>query len=156
MRKTLIAILFAAICPLLLAQQTLNNDSVIKMVKMGFQEDMIINAINRSPGTYDTSTDGLTALKNAGVKSNVVSAMVSKGTAPAAPSTPPQPTAPAALAAPPQTVPATAVPSTVRASAAQPAAPMNSPVPPANRPRVFLQSQSHGSLWNAYGINRWK
>jgi hypothetical protein len=55
-----------------------NNDSVIRMVKMGFQEDMIINAINRSPGTYDTSPDGLVALKNARVGDKVVSAMVSK------------------------------------------------------------------------------
>jgi hypothetical protein len=54
-RNALIAIVFLAACPLLLAQQTLNKDSVIKMVKMGFPEDMIVNAINRAPGTYDTS-----------------------------------------------------------------------------------------------------
>jgi hypothetical protein len=44
---------------LLLAQQTLNNDAVVKMVKMGFGEDLIVNAINHSPGAYDTSMDGL-------------------------------------------------------------------------------------------------
>jgi hypothetical protein len=57
-RTFLVAIAVFAVFPLLLAQQTLNNDSVIKMVKMGFREDMIVNAINRSPGTYDTSPPG--------------------------------------------------------------------------------------------------
>jgi hypothetical protein len=67
MGKFLVAIAVFAVFPLLLAQQTLNNDSVIKMVKMGFPEDRIVNAINRSPGTYDTSVDGLNALKNLGL-----------------------------------------------------------------------------------------
>jgi len=61
--KVLVAIAFFAIFPLLLAQQTLNNDCVIKMFKMGFPDDMIVNAINRSPGTYDTAADGLIALR---------------------------------------------------------------------------------------------
>jgi hypothetical protein len=78
MGKFLVAIAVFAFFPLLLAQQTLNNDSVIKMVKMGFPEDTIVNAINRSPGTYDTSPAGLTALRNAGVGDKAVAAMVSK------------------------------------------------------------------------------
>ena len=76
--QLLVCLLAILAMPLASAQQTLNNDSVIRMVKMGFQEDMIINAINRSPGTYDTSTDGLVALKNARVGDKVVSAMVSR------------------------------------------------------------------------------
>jgi hypothetical protein len=55
MRKFLVAIAVFAVVPILLAKQTLNNDSVIKMVKMGFPDDMVVNALNRSPGTYDTS-----------------------------------------------------------------------------------------------------
>jgi hypothetical protein len=103
-RKVLVAIAFFVAFPLLLAQQTLNNDSVIKMVKVGFPEDMIVNAINRSSGVYDTSADGLIALKNAGVGSKTISAMVAKETRPA------QPSAPAPPAAPPQIVPAANVP----------------------------------------------
>jgi hypothetical protein len=101
MHRLLVAISVFAVFPLLLAQQTLNNDSVIKMVKMGFPEDMIVNAINRSPGAYDTSANGLTALKNAGVGDKEVAAMVAKGTAPV---TPPPPNAPA-QATPSQDVP---------------------------------------------------
>jgi hypothetical protein len=85
MGKVLVAIAVFAVFPLLLAQQTLNNDSVIKMVKMGFQDDTIISAINRSPGTYDTSVDGLNALKNAGVTSKVSGALVSKASVVTAP-----------------------------------------------------------------------
>ena len=77
MRKILIAIAFL-ICPLLPAQQTLNNDNVINATKAGFSEDFIVATINRSPGNYDTSVDGLNALKNAGVSSKVVAAVVSK------------------------------------------------------------------------------
>lgn len=136
MRTTVIAIVFFAICPLVLAQQTLNNDSVIKMVKMGFPQEMIINAINRSPGTYDTSSDGLVALKNAGVGSNVVSAMVLKGTArvPSSALAPPTVTAPPP--SPPHTLPAATIP-----SAAQ----------PAERPRVFITDSSSWEMRGAVG-----
>jgi hypothetical protein len=72
------------------AQQSFNNDSVIKMFKMGFQEEMIVGQINRMPGTYDTSVAGLTALKNAGVGDKAVAAMVNKAAAPAPPAGPTQ------------------------------------------------------------------
>ena len=143
MRTTVIAIVFFAICPLVLAQQTLNNDSVIKMVKMGFPQEMIINAINRSPGTYDTSSDGLVALKNAGVGSNVASAMALKGTAraPSLALAPPTGTAPPP--SPPHTLPAATIP-----SAAQ----------PAERPRVFITDSSSWRLRSRWRIKfgiRW-
>jgi hypothetical protein len=102
MRKTLLAALFLAFCSLLTAQQALNNDSIIKMVKAGLSDDLIITTINASPATFDTSTDGLIALKSAGVSDKVVAAMVTKSAAPAAaapgaaPAAPPQPPSPAA------------------------------------------------------------
>jgi hypothetical protein len=67
----------------LTAQQAMNNDAVIKLVKAGLSEDLIISTINSQPGTYDTSTDGLIALKKAGVSDKVVGAIVTKGFAPA-------------------------------------------------------------------------
>ena len=67
MSRVLIAIGFLVVYPLLLAQQTLNDDSVIKLMKAGVSEDVIISTINRSPGSYDTSVDGLIAMKNAGM-----------------------------------------------------------------------------------------
>jgi hypothetical protein len=83
MRKGLLVLTFLALCPLLVAQQSLNNDSVIKLVKAGLSEDLIVSTINASPGTYDTSANGLIALKTAGVSDKVVTAIVMKSTAPA-------------------------------------------------------------------------
>jgi hypothetical protein len=76
---------FLAICSLLVGQQSLNNDAVVKLVKAGLSEDLIVSTINTQPGTYDTSTDGLIALKVAGVGDKVVSVIVAKaaGSAPA-------------------------------------------------------------------------
>ncbi len=78
MRKCILAVVFLAICPLLVAQQALNNDSVIKMVKAGLSDDLIVTTINGSTGTFDTSADGIIALKTAGVSDRVVSAIVTK------------------------------------------------------------------------------
>jgi hypothetical protein len=82
MRKTLFALLFLAFCPFLAAQQSLNNDAIIKLVKAGLSDDLIVTTISASAGTYDTSTDGLIALKTAGVSDKIVAAMVSKAFAP--------------------------------------------------------------------------
>jgi hypothetical protein len=75
MSKAFIAVGFLV---LLLGQQTLNNDSVVNLRKAGFSEDVIISAINRSQGAYDTSVDGLIALKNAGISDKEISAIVAK------------------------------------------------------------------------------
>jgi len=78
MHKKILAIVFLAFCPVLLAQQGLNNDSVIKLAKAGLSDDAIISTISASPGTYDTSANALVALKTAGVSDKVISAMVVK------------------------------------------------------------------------------
>jgi hypothetical protein len=76
--------------------KTLNNDAVIKLVKAGLSDDLIVTTINASAGNYDTSADGVIALKAAGGSDKVVSALVVKASAP-----PPAPqTAPAIAAAP--------------------------------------------------------
>jgi hypothetical protein len=85
MRKSLLAVLFLVFASLLTAQQTLNNEGVIKMVKAGLSEDVIAAAVSSSPGTYDTSADGLVALKSAGVGDKVVTAIVTRASAPAVP-----------------------------------------------------------------------
>lgn len=91
MRKGFLAVVFLALCPLLVAQQSLNNDSVIKLVKAGLSEDLIVSTINASPGTYDTSADGLIALKHAGVSDKIVAQIVLKSTTPAPSAQPPIP-----------------------------------------------------------------
>jgi hypothetical protein len=112
MSKVVIAVGFLV---LLLGQQTMNNESVVNLMKAGFSEDVIISAINRSQGAFDTSVDGLIALKNAGITNKEIAAIVAKA----------YPQSSAALV-----VPAVAGTPTVRA---------------ANKPRVFLRAQTHSS-----------
>ena len=68
-----------------IAQEAMTNESVIKMVKAGLSDDLIVQSINGSPGTYSTTTNDLIALKQAGVSDKVVGAMLVKGNAPAVP-----------------------------------------------------------------------
>jgi hypothetical protein len=100
MRKYFLAFVLMAICPLLVAQQSLNNDAVIKLVKAGLSDDLIVSTINAQPGTYDTSTDGLIALKTAGASDKVVSAIVMKASGAAIPAASPQPVATASTLPP--------------------------------------------------------
>ncbi len=81
----------AVLCVLLLsvasAQQALNNDAILKLVKAGMGDDLIVNMVNTQPGTYSLSTDDLIALKSSGASERVISAMLLKksGGAPAGP-----------------------------------------------------------------------
>ncbi len=106
MRKYILAIVFLAISPLLYAQLALNNEAVIKLVKAGLSDDLIITTINMMPGSYDTSPDGLIALKSAGASDKVVGAIVTKASATAPP--PPVPVAPTPPPPPPAPTPAPA------------------------------------------------
>jgi hypothetical protein len=80
MRKGFIALVFLAFCTTLVAQQAMDNVSIIKLVKAGLSDDLIVNTINASPAAYDTSANGLIALKTAGASDRVVSAIVLKAT----------------------------------------------------------------------------
>ena len=53
-------------------------------MKAGLSDDLIVSTINSSPGSYDTSADGLIALKKAGVSDKVVAAIATKNAAPSA------------------------------------------------------------------------
>ena len=56
--------------------ETLNNSTVIQLVKAGLGNDAVIAKIKTTPGKYDLSTDDLIALKNAGVPGDVIAAMI--------------------------------------------------------------------------------
>ena len=90
MRKTLFAVAFMVICPLLVAQQSMNNDGVLKLIKAGLSEDLVVSTINGSPGQYETSADALIALKSGGATDKEISAIVlrSSGVSPAASNAP--------------------------------------------------------------------
>ena len=71
------------------AQDVLNNDSIIKMVKAGLGEGVVVSMVQSQPGKYSLTADDLVKLKQQGVPDKVMAAMVSKGTAGPAPATSP-------------------------------------------------------------------
>jgi hypothetical protein len=81
MRKYVLAFVFLTICPLLIAQQPLNNESVVKLIKSGMSEDLIVSTISGSAGSYDTSAAGLATLKSAGASDKVIAAIEAKAPA---------------------------------------------------------------------------
>lgn len=58
------------------AAETLNNNSVIELVRAGIGNDAVFAKIKATAGKYDLSTNDLIALKNAGVSSDVIAAMI--------------------------------------------------------------------------------
>ena len=82
MRKSFLAVMCLAFSSLLTAQQVLNNEGVIKMVKAGLSEEVIAAAVSSAPGTYDTSTEALVALKAGGASDKIVAAILIKVSVP--------------------------------------------------------------------------
>jgi hypothetical protein len=85
-RTVLLSVLFAV---LVFAQQALTNDSVLKLVKAGMGDDIIVNMVNTQPTNFSLGPDDLIALKSGGVSEKVINAMVTKTRNP-----PPAPVAP--------------------------------------------------------------
>jgi hypothetical protein len=125
MRRILASFFFLALPSVLFAQQAMNNDSVLKLVRGGLSDDLIVTTINSAPGAYNISPDGLIALKSGGASDKIVAAIVAKSSAAQTP---------APVLAPPS--------NEVNHVAA--------PKPPSGSiPRVFLQSSSKGNQWAA-------
>src|SRR4051812_18758689 len=91
-----LAALVIGIC---FAQATLTNDAILKMVKAGLGEDIILSTVKAQPGNYTTGADDLIALKGAGLSDKVIAAMMEKMSGAGAGVKPPTPTAPQAPAA---------------------------------------------------------
>ena len=83
MRNIFLALVPVVFAPLLIAQQAMDNDSVLKLCKAGLSDDLIVSTINSSPGTYNTTPEGIISLKSGGASDKVVAAVVSKVAAPA-------------------------------------------------------------------------
>jgi hypothetical protein len=79
MRKLMILISLLAIP--ITASEVLDNAAVVRMVGAGLGADVIVLKIERSQGAFDTSADGLIALKGAHVPDPVIRAMLLKGDA---------------------------------------------------------------------------
>src|SRR5579862_7369877 len=80
------------------AQPPLTNEGIIKMVKSGLGEDIIVTVIERQPGTFSIAADDLIRLKQAGATDKILAEMLRKAGAPAAP--PAEPAAPPNASAP--------------------------------------------------------
>jgi hypothetical protein len=78
MRKCSIAVLLLSWSSLLIAQQIMTNDSIVKLAKAGLSDELIVSTINASPGKFDVTTDGIIALKHGGVSDKVVSVILLK------------------------------------------------------------------------------
>lgn len=58
-----------------LSRHVLTNDSVISLAKAGFDELFIIERIHMSRTRFDTTVEGLVALKQAGVSEDLIRVM---------------------------------------------------------------------------------
>jgi len=62
----------------LLAQDALTNESIVKMVKAGLSEGVILEVVKGQPGRYSAKVDDLIGLKQAGVSDKIIAAMAVK------------------------------------------------------------------------------
>lgn len=58
------------------AQEPLTDDSIIKLVRAGLSEDLIVQTVNSQPGKYALGADDIVALKRAGVSDKIIGAML--------------------------------------------------------------------------------
>ena len=107
--------------PMLLSQQAMNNDSIVKFAKSGMMDDTILTIVKTVPGNYDTTPQALLSLKASGVSDKVIATIVGL---------------------PPTSQPAV-LPSPV--ANATPPPPPSAPA----QARIFLLSKSSGNTWNA-------
>ena len=59
-------------------QAALTNDAIVKMVKAGIGEEVIVSMVNAQPANYTLTPETLIDMKSAGVPDRVVTAMVGK------------------------------------------------------------------------------
>jgi Protein of unknown function (DUF2846) len=82
MRCAALALVVLILSPFAVAQQTMNNKAIGKLIEAGLPDSVIVNAINSNPGKYDISSAEIAALKEAGASSNVLDAIMAKYAAP--------------------------------------------------------------------------
>lgn len=69
---------FAGIVIVAFSQDAMTNESIVKMVKAGLSERVIVESVYQRSGTYALSPDDLISLKTAGVSDEIVAAMQAK------------------------------------------------------------------------------
>lgn len=77
MKQLLLLILFTISTATINAQQeVLTNQSIIDMLELGFTEDIIVTKISTSKCDFNTEIDALKSLKEKGINSNIIVAMM--------------------------------------------------------------------------------
>lgn len=78
MKKNFLLIFFIvlSISPIKAQQEIITNQSVLDMISIGFTEDIIITKINTSQCEFNTSMEDLKSLKEKGVSSKIIVAMI--------------------------------------------------------------------------------
>src|SRR5436305_6707349 len=64
--------------PVATSSKLMSNDSVIRMVKAGLSDDLIVQTIGTQPGKYSVDADSLVELKQAGVSERILDAMANR------------------------------------------------------------------------------
>lgn len=72
------AVVALACAAALFAQQVLDDEGVIKLVKSGVSESIVLSIVKNQPGRYSLAADDVIRLKNAGVPDAIVAAMIEK------------------------------------------------------------------------------
>lgn len=70
------------------SQEILTNQSVIKMVKAGLSEELILNVVKQQGSSFTVGSSELVELKMAGVTERIITAMIAKTLGPPAPAKP--------------------------------------------------------------------
>ena len=78
MRNTIIIISFLLSSILTFSQDKMTNQSILDLLDLGFESEVIIAKINSSQTQFDTSIIQLKALKEKGVTSEVLALMIDK------------------------------------------------------------------------------
>jgi hypothetical protein len=60
------------------AQQVLDDEAVIKLIKAGVSKNIVLSVVKNQPGRYSLTADDVISLKNAGVPDEIVAAMIEK------------------------------------------------------------------------------
>jgi hypothetical protein len=71
--------LLIALAFVVTAQETLSNDSIVRMVKAELGEGLIVSMVQNQPGKYSLTPEDLVKLKQEGVSEKILTAMVGKG-----------------------------------------------------------------------------
>jgi hypothetical protein len=60
------------------AQQVLDDEAVIKLIKAGVSKNIVLSVVKSQPGRYSLTANDVISLKNAGVPDEIVAAMIEK------------------------------------------------------------------------------